>query len=65
MAKRKDKDPQENENLNDGNNAEDSFGLPDIEYKPLENPEQEQSQTNVEEPVREPYSYKLRRRTKV
>jgi hypothetical protein len=58
MAKRKDKDPQENENLNDGNNAEDSFGLPDIEYKPLENPEQEQSQTNVEEPVREPYSYK-------
>lgn len=58
MAKRKDKDPQENENLNDGNNAEDSFGLPDIEYKPLENPEQEHSQTNVEEPVRESYTYK-------
>lgn len=57
MAKRKDKDPQENENLNDGNNAEDSFGLPDIEYKPLENPEPE-SKTSIEEPVRESYSYK-------
>lgn len=58
MAKRKDKDPQENENLNDGNNAEDSFGLPDIEYKPLENPEPEQTQTHVEESVRESYNYK-------
>ncbi|MBK8292963.1 MAG: hypothetical protein IPK96_20530 [Flammeovirgaceae bacterium] len=58
MAKRKDKDPQENENLNDGNNAEDSFGLPDIEYKPLENPEPEQSQTKIEEPMRESYTYK-------
>lgn len=58
MAKRKDKDPQENENLNDGNNAEDSFGLPDIEYKPLENPEPESKTSIEEEPVRESYSYK-------
>jgi SPOR domain len=63
MAKRKDKGDQANENLNDGNSGEDSFGLPDIEYKPLDNPEQSASQTEEQpykqqEPVRESYSYK-------
>lgn len=43
MAKRKDKDAQNNSNLNESNNAEDNFGLPEIEYKPLE------SSTPVEE----------------
>ncbi len=63
MAKRKDKGDQANENLNDGNNGEDSFGLPDIEYKPLDNPEQntvetEQPAVKSEETVRESYSYR-------
>lgn len=57
MAKRK--DDQANENLNEGNSSEDSFGLPDIEYKPLEKeePKAEESSTNSEESPREPYSY--------
>ena len=63
MAKRKDKGDQANENLNDGNSGEDSFGLPDIEYKPLDNPEQnapqsEEQSYKPQEPVRESYSYK-------
>ncbi len=59
MAKRKDKDDQANENLNDGNGSEDSFGLPDIEYKPLEKeePKVEEAAYQAEETVREPYSY--------
>lgn len=60
MAKRKDKDGQPNENLNEGNNAEDNFGLPEIEYKPLENPESSQ-QESIQEPAAEEtkpsYSY--------
>lgn len=62
MAKRKDKGDPANENLNDGNSGEDSFGLPDIEYKPLDNPEQSAPQAEepykAQEPVRESYSYK-------
>jgi len=62
MAKRKDKGDQTNENLNDGNTGEDSFGLPDIEYKPLENPETtsqtEEQAYKAQEPVRESYSYR-------
>jgi cytoskeletal protein RodZ len=57
MAKRK--DDQANENLNDGNSSEDSFGLPDIEYKPLEKqePKIEETVYKSEETVRESYSY--------
>jgi len=57
MAKRK--DDQANENLNDGNSSEDSFGLPDIEYKPLEKEELKVEETayKSEETVRESYSY--------
>jgi cytoskeletal protein RodZ len=58
MAKKKDN--QANENLNDGNNAEDSFGLPEIEYKPLEDQETSKVEETVyksEETVRESYSY--------
>lgn len=62
MAKRKDKGDQPNENLNDGNSGEDNFGLPDIEYKPLENQEQttqtEEQAYKAQEPVRESYSYR-------
>ena len=61
MAKRKDKGDQANENLNDGNSGEDNFGLPEVEYKPLENPEEtskvEESTYKTEETVRESYSY--------
>jgi len=62
MAKRKDKGDQPDENLNDGNSGEDNFGLPDIEYKPLENPEpttQAEEQTyKAQETARESYSYR-------
>ncbi|MBL7871765.1 MAG: SPOR domain-containing protein [Cyclobacteriaceae bacterium] len=60
MAKRKDKDDQANENLNDGNSGEDNFGLPEVEYKPLEKQEEqnvEESTYKSEETVRESYSY--------
>lgn len=40
MAKRKDNPENEGENLNEGNNGDDNFGLPDIEYKPLDSPEE-------------------------
>lgn len=68
MAKRKDKGDQANENLNEGNSGEDNFGLPDIEYKPLDNPEQAATQAEEpykqQEPVRETYSYKPEEETK-
>lgn len=40
MAKRKDNPENEGENLNEGNNGDDNFGLPDIEYKPLDSTEE-------------------------
>lgn len=68
MAKRKDKDAQNNSNLNESNNAEDNFGLPEIEYKPLETStpaEETQPVAQEETPVAEEtqtqtssYSYK-------
>ncbi len=36
MAKRKNPEDQSDENQDKGNESEDSFGLPDIEYKPLD-----------------------------
>ncbi len=36
MAKRKDNPENTDENLSEGNNGDDNFGLPDIEYKPLD-----------------------------
>lgn len=61
MAKRKDKDESANDQNNE-NNSEDNFGLPDIEYKPLEtettgHPETESIPEQKEETVRESYSY--------
>lgn len=57
MAKRKTPDEQgqddENENLND-----DSFGLPDLDYKPLESTPQEQPAPKAEEKVTEPVAEK-------
>ena len=45
MAKRKKDSEEQNENLNEGNGGEDNFGLPDLEYKPLE---EESTSTPVE-----------------
>lgn len=61
MAKRKDKNESANDQSNE-NNGEDNFGLPDIEYKPLETettgqPETESVPEQKEETVREPYRY--------
>jgi hypothetical protein len=38
MAKHSDNPENEGENPNDGNNGDDNFGLPDIDYKPLDSP---------------------------
>ncbi|MCW5912196.1 MAG: hypothetical protein KIT62_14070 [Cyclobacteriaceae bacterium] len=57
MAKRKDKNESD---LNNENSSEDNFGLPDIEYKPLETEttvQPESEQEPVEEPVRQSYTY--------
>jgi len=61
MAKRKDKNESANDQNNE-NNSEDNFGLPDIEYKPLETettgePEVESVAEQKEETVREAYTY--------
>jgi len=45
MAKRKGNPPNEGENLNEGNNSDDNFGLPDLEYKPLDVTEESASTT--------------------
>ncbi len=45
MAKRKKPEDRADENQDSGNESEDSFGLPDIEYKPLE----EEKEVNEEE----------------
>lgn len=59
MAKRKDKDDQANENLNDSNSGEDNFGLPDIEYKPLDTQQDQASSTTrtEETTTSETYTY--------
>ncbi len=49
MAKRNKDSEDQNENLNDNSGGEDSFGLPEIEYKPLEQTEE----TLTPEPVAE------------
>lgn len=53
MAKRKKDAEDQNENLNENNGGEDNFGLPDIEYKPLDEikPEPAPEPQPVEEPV--------------
>ncbi len=60
MAKRKDKNESANDQNNE-NNSEDNFGLPDIEYKPLETETTGEPQAEmIEEPketVREAYTY--------
>lgn len=72
MAKRKDQNESANDQNNE-NNAEDNFGLPDIEYKPLDTettgepePESESESTTEakEETVRETYSYKPQEESK-
>lgn len=41
MAKRKNPEDQPDENLDNNNESEDNFGLPDIEYKPLDESNEE------------------------
>lgn len=43
MAKRKDNPENEGENLNENNNGDDNFGLPEIEYKPLDSTDDDTS----------------------
>lgn len=58
MAKRKKPEDGPDDNLENGNESEDSFGLPDIEYKPLdENKEGAPSERVPEEPKQERYVY--------
>lgn len=52
MAKRKRPDDQGQDNLDNINDA-DSFGLPDIEYKPLDTPQENPSQPEAETPTYE------------
>jgi len=40
MAKHTDNPENEGENLNEGNNGDDNFGLPDLDYKPLDSNEE-------------------------
>jgi flagellar basal body-associated protein FliL len=63
MANRNDNPENESENLNENNNGDDNFGLPELDYKPLESSEEttstyvsEQTEnTNVEST--QPYTY--------
>jgi hypothetical protein len=63
MAKHSDNPENEGENLNDGNNGDDNFGLPDIDYKPLDSPGQstsssfESNEKFVENREESSYSY--------
>ncbi len=43
MANRKDNPENEGENLNENNNGDDNFGLPDLDYKPLDSKEESTS----------------------
>jgi hypothetical protein len=57
MAKRKNPEDQSDENQDKGNDSEDSFGLPDIEYKPLDETNDASSTTQEEPKVEERYVY--------
>jgi septal ring-binding cell division protein DamX len=65
MANRNDNPENESENLNEKNNGDDNFGLPELDYKPLESSEEtsststysnEPTETSKEE-TSQPYSY--------
>ncbi len=65
MANRNDNPENEDENLNENNNGDDNFGLPELDYKPLESSEEttststyssEQTEAPKEEST-QPYSY--------
>ncbi len=45
MAKHTDNPENEGENLNEGNNGDDNFGLPDLDYKPLDSTEESAAKT--------------------
>lgn len=45
MAKHTDNPENEGENLNEGNNGDDNFGLPELDYKPLESTEESAATT--------------------
>lgn len=45
MAKHTDNPENEGENLNEGNNGDDNFGLPDLDYKPLDSTDESAATT--------------------
>lgn len=45
MAKHTDNPENEGENLNEGNNGDENFGLPELDYKPLESTEESAATT--------------------
>lgn len=53
MARRKksDEDESKNENLGNESNSDDTFGLPEIEYKPLDRTEESVTQAQESQPV--------------
>lgn len=58
MAKRKKDSEDQNNNLNENNGGEDNFGLPDIDYKPLDQIKEESPSTTepeATEPEKEVY----------
>lgn len=63
MANRNDNPENESENLNEKNNGDDNFGLPELDYKPLESNTETTSTYSSEqtestkEKVTQPYSY--------
>jgi len=48
MANNKDNPGFDDENVNEGNNNDDNFGLPDLDFKPLDSQEESRSETNEE-----------------
>ncbi len=72
MANRNDNPENESENLNENNNGDDNFGLPELDYKPLESSEEttststysSQQTENPKEETKQSYSYKPVEETK-
>jgi hypothetical protein len=65
MANHKDNPENEGENQNEGNNADENFGLPELDYKPLDSTEEStttssslnEESINESEEYRKSYSY--------
>jgi len=53
MAKKKNPEDQPDENLDKNNESEDSFGLPDLEYKPLDESSAKENNPGEQQPAEE------------